>query len=1222
MDTSQAPPDDDDDPAKSSRRPLMTILNDAFAFDGLLANRIAIEDVAVTVAPAGVEVAGFAFVADTAAEGRLGFRRLTLPCGIRFPEAFARTRYTEKQLRVEQWNLGGGVGVEQLQLSMGPRVAVQERGVRFALNAGGGAVHCDARLGADALSVSLDGALPDLGFLSRFDLPVVPATISKLAVTWRGDPTAPTCGGGTVHVEGAYQFRPGNAAELTMYGTLKGGRIHIPTARVAMAGASLKLDGASVDSLTAADGSFSVAALTGSIPLRATVSDVAPLLEAFLSLPIPALGGMTTLAGNVDLAGGVARLSANLDANVRASAGAPLVSAVVEVSAALPLIGNTPILRALAGTVRGQVRGIAVGDCIALFTHSDAPSWRGVSIDSIEVSVACRDGVVSLERFQLQKGGNRMDAAGKLTLSVTGAPERLVASVDIGLSALHAFDARFEGLPLNGALLGRIKGEYDFTKNGAPLAALESVIELTSEKLALGTTPLGELALRGETARGLLELRECRWTLGNKLRLDARATYPVADGRPPTATLRLNASDLAAVNPVLRIFNVRDSIAGAIDMSLSAAMQPGLTVPAGTVALNAVGVRFGTLEPVRAEFSGTFTNDSLAIPALMAGYGRWSLRTGIVLAEGRLKLADFAVSDMARTVATASFDLPARVTLAGPWNPSAMFPSNEPWRMAVRIEPVDLTKPPGGFLLPVTATGRLRAALDLAGTPARPTVVLALQGTGIRTPEFGTLTPADTEITVNSDGDAVNLSAVIRQKEIQPLTIRASTRWPGAALLQQALAGSALVVPPVGSLPIDVGVVLPPSSLAFVPRLVPSLVRLDGTAEINLRVGGTVANPQLAGAIKAGATTVRIASQGMPPISDIKLNVALTNNAVVLENLSGSLSGGTFKLAGGMDFGSSSQPNLKFRVQSDEVLVARDESLTVRVDSDLQIVGPLNAAKVSGRVWPVQTRFAKEIEFLPLEMLQPGRGAVAQRTRVATGPSRISLPPPFADWIFDVEVITRDADPIVVRGNLASGSVVVSLKLQGRGDGPWLDGVVRTEKFRATLPFSSLNVTRGNIIFSEDAPFEPELDIIAESTFPNNVVQAVIAGRATNPEITFNANPPLPQEDIVALLTTGSTVTELSGNAQALASRAAIVVVEQKLRKWFGRSKGGAGDEKQTSVGDIFSRLQVDVGGIDARTGQPEIQSTFRLNDATYVIGEIGAGSGFKTGLRYLIRWK
>src|SRR5207244_7512813 len=101
----------------------------------------------------------------------------------------------------------------------------------------------------------------------------------------------------------------------------------------------------------------------------------------------------------------------------------------------------------------------------------------------------------------------------------------------------------------------------------------------------------------------------------------------------------------------------------------------------------------------------------------------------------------------------------------------------------------------------------------------------------------------------------------------------------------------------------------------------------------------------------------------------------------------------------------------------------RNDTLTARADADVRITGPLAAATVSGTVALTGTRFLKNIDLIPIGL--PGRPAPqppSQRTEF------FSLPgPPFRDWKFDVTIKTKD--PVLIRGNLATGQATNYLKL-------------------------------------------------------------------------------------------------------------------------------------------------------------------------------------------------
>jgi autotransporter translocation and assembly factor TamB len=208
-----------------------------------------------------------------------------------------------------------------------------------------------------------------------------------------------------------------------------------------------------------------------------------------------------------------------------------------------------------------------------------------------------------------------------------------------------------------------------------------------------------------------------------------------------------------------------------------------------------------------------------------------------------------------------------------------------------------------------------------------------------------------------------------------------------------------------------------------------------------------------------------------------------------------------------------------------------------------------------------------------------------------------------------------------VRGNLANGAVALNLKLAGTGLEPYLDGNVRIEKFDASLPFSSLSITRGFVYFTRDAPFQPTLDVQAESKARDYTVGAYIHGSASTPEIELTSNPPLDHADIVSLLATGTTRSELAGSADVLASRAAMLAVQSLYRKVFRRSAAAPPPEKKES-GSVLDRFQLELGAVDQRTGGREINTRYKLNDHYYLLGDLSTDGRFTGRLKYLIRFR
>lgn len=189
---------------------------------------------------------------------------------------------------------------------------------------------------------------------------------------------------------------------------------------------------------------------------------------------------------------------------------------------------------------------------------------------------------------------------------------------------------------------------------------------------------------------------------------------------------------------------------------------------------------------------------------------------------------------------------------------------------------------------------------------------------------------------------------------------------------------------------------------------------------------------------------------------------------------------------------------------------------------------------------------------------------------------------------------------------------------------PWLDGNIRIDSFNDSVnsPFSRLSITRGFVYFSEDSPFRPSADIQAESRARDYLVGAYIYGTAANPQISLSSEPPLPHADIVSLLATGTTTAELGANAEALASRAAMLAVKQLYQKMFKRGTPPPPTTAKTADGSLLDRFQMELGSTDNRSGRQQMITRFKINDQLYLIGDAGVDGQFTGRLKYLIRFR
>jgi hypothetical protein len=498
------------------------------------------------------------------------------------------------------------------------------------------------------------------------------------------------------------------------------------------------------------------------------------------------------------------------------------------------------------------------------------------------------------------------------------------------------------------------------------------------------------------------------------------------------------------------------------------------------------------------------------------------------------------------------------------------------------------------------ASGTAKLSITASGSIDQPAMRVIVAGRGLRAKAAASLAPATLDADVTLLGPALSLKARLAQASFSPVEIAGTVPLPLKEILHNRK------VDPQS--PVQLSIRVPQSSVSVITRFVPAIRTIQGTVQVAIDVGGTLGKPSLSGAALADLPSIRLADPAMPSISGFRADLRFAQNRLAFRQFGGELSGGTFGLGGTVLFANLTNPVFDLRIGSKGALVLRNEDVTVRADSDLRVSGPLAAASVTGDIGITQSRFFKQIEILPLEL--PGRPAPAPPPAPPSNPSIDT--PPLRDWKFAIKIHTKD--PFKINGNLANGSALVDLSVGGTGKAPTLEGTVRIENFVASLPFSKLNVTNGFVYFTKDDPFVPHLNIQATSNLQDYEINVYIYGTAQSPKTIMSSEPPLRQEDIVSLLATGATASNLNSGT-GLAGRAAVLVVQALYHKIF-KAKPPADNES------FASRFKVDVGGVDPRTGQQEISSSFKLSNQLYLIGDIDAGGDLRGMLRYLLRFK
>ena len=817
--------------------------------------------------------------------------------------------------------------------------------------------------------------------------------------------------------------------------------------------------------------------------------------------------------------------------------------------------------------------------------------YRDYMVDSIVGAAVGAGESLKFEQLSIRRGQNEITAQGSYQLPADFTKVSKTGSVELSLNAPEVGDFWVSDSPdkWTGPLQANGRVEWrdgvangEISLFGANVRARDLVInEVSGQSIVVNNT----VYLNDFTSR----LDENDFVSGNGIiDFSRRLKY--------TGKLTANISDLSRLKPVLHAGGNNNDLAGSLSIEWQGSGDAA-KVQNGKLKLTLQNGRYGTLKSLQANIDANYSPDGLEIPTVFLRSERMDFQA-IVQAKGQtLEVTKIQLDQGQAKYASGYLSLPFVWKNLGTDAP--LFPNNGKVLATFESSNIDIKKLFEDFGMAPLFSGVMNAKAQATGTLANLDARFDLEMRDLRNEKFPRLEPATFNLTASAGQGQLSINGKLQQAKIQPAELTAKMPLDLPKILRQKQLPD--------ETPVTANVRLPRSSVNFIRQFVPPVQELDGDMGIDVSVNGTIGRPILKGSADMTINVARTVDPTFPALQGFKARLNFADNALTFDQFGGELSGGHFTVTGKVTFPKLTQPNLDLQLRADSALISRNDTLTARADADVRCSGPLTSASVTGNVAITNSHILKNLDLIPIGL--PGRPA----PQPPAARPELSFPdPPLRDWKFDVAIKTKD--PVLLRGSLASGGATVDLHFSGTGLHPELQGMVRLENVEATLPFSRLEISNGFLYFEPSDPLNPKIDLHGTSVLHDHTIQVYIYGTILAPQAVFNSEPPLPQEDIISLLATGTTREELTGNNNVIAGRAAMLLVQQLYRKVF--KKGEA-----TQSNSVFDRLDLDVGTVDPRTGQQQAVARFKINDQFVVVGDVGVGGDYRGMVKYLIRF-
>jgi translocation and assembly module TamB len=480
--------------------------------------------------------------------------------------------------------------------------------------------------------------------------------------------------------------------------------------------------------------------------------------------------------------------------------------------------------------------------------------------------------------------------------------------------------------------------------------------------------------------------------------------------------------------------------------------------------------------------------------------------------------------------------------------------------------------------------GRLSGSAKIGGTLADPTADFTLDGNRVSAAPLANagVTSLDVKAAGRYEGKAVTLRSATASSP-QGLSISASGRVP--------LSGSGLGVTVSGKAP-----------LSLANRLLANRgAQASGTLTLNAKVSGSIRKPLVNGSFSASGAQF-IDPETNLRLGDIAVNGSIAGDTVTLRSVTASLGkGGRMTVTGTISTNAAADFPANIRIVLDNARYADGNMVVARLNGNIAITGPLTRDPL----------IAGTIDVQRAEITVPdtlGGGAAGIDVKHLNPPPKVAAtlarahaddgtPMPTArPSVAKLDVTVRAPARIFVRGRGLDVELGGRVKLTGPITNIRPVGGFRLIRGRLSIIGQRIVFTEGEVTLVGD--LDPMVNLVATSEGTDITVFVTVAGRVSDPKITFSSQPMLPQDEVLARLIFNRSVNDLS--AFQIAQLAAAVA---EL----------AGGSNTSLLGNLRKATGLDdLDVVTDSKGQTAVRAGRYIQDNIYLGVEAGAAGDTK----------
>lgn len=314
---------------------------------------------------------------------------------------------------------------------------------------------------------------------------------------------------------------------------------------------------------------------------------------------------------------------------------------------------------------------------------------------------------------------------------------------------------------------------------------------------------------------------------------------------------------------------------------------------------------------------------------------------------------------------------------------------------------------------------------------------------------------------------------------------------------------------------------------------------LSGTLDVAADMGGTLAQPQLRGAIRTSDMAYENVSFGTR-LQNLVLDARFSGPRLRLVSLTGTTpGGGKLSASGYADLSQVQNFPMNVQIKLDHVRAAWTDAMQAVISGPVAIRRNQDGGVIEGNIRINEARYRftgmAAAEVPQLEVQRMGDvPAPAETTAMVNGQSPLD---------FNLDVKVSGDNRIFIQGMGLDSEWSTDLTIDGALFRPQITGQVKVVRGNYAFAGRRFDLNRGIIRLGGEFPPNPTLDIEAGATVEGVEALLLVTGPAMKPEIGFSSVPALPQDEILSRLLFGGSAAELSAT-EALQLTAALASLQ------------------------------------------------------------------------------